>query len=246
MVYTGGDRQQVFASHAWMRLFGIRAPLLGGVRRMMTWRQFILALGLHIEKEIAEAGFGAYWDGSDSLIPDKGDLRDYWIEISSGRDFLGPAPEKVTGVDLFYLYSMDRRSANVSHLLAQYLFRQERGQVVTRELPLIDLHKLGRFNVYSRFGDTWAWVAPGPERQQAAADGTHEADKAGLAVDEGAQDILAPVQAPQPPPPHLSPGRCYRELIGSRRRCASYDRALWDYEELLRALLSSSLESPPR
>nr|GFB37910.1 hypothetical protein [Tanacetum cinerariifolium] len=107
------------------RLFGIRAPLgrefileflstfwmsdtemgldaadtlcfqLGGVRRRMTWRQFILALGLHIEQEMAEAGFGAYWDGNDRVIPDKGDLRDYWTEISSGRDFLGLAPSYV-------------------------------------------------------------------------------------------------------------------------------------------------------
>ncbi|GJU73745.1 hypothetical protein Tco_1265150 [Tanacetum coccineum] len=74
--------------------------------------------------------------GSDRLILDKGDLRDYWIEISSDKDFLGhapsyvlirdpvrrlchkmiaysisgrgQAPEKVTGVDLFYLRSMDR------------------------------------------------------------------------------------------------------------------------------------------
>ncbi|GKC68956.1 hypothetical protein Tco_1114839 [Tanacetum coccineum] len=106
MVYSG-EGQQVFVSHAWRRLFGIRAPLvrefileflstcrmsdtemgldvadtlcfqLGGVRRRMTWRQFILALGLHTEQEMAEAGFGAYWDGSDRLIPDKGDLRDY-------------------------------------------------------------------------------------------------------------------------------------------------------------------------
>ncbi|GJX67439.1 hypothetical protein Tco_0303166 [Tanacetum coccineum] len=76
MVYSG-EGQQVFVSHAWRRLFGIRAPLLGGVRRRMTWRQFILALGLHTEQEMAEAGFGAYWDGSDRFIPDKGDLRDY-------------------------------------------------------------------------------------------------------------------------------------------------------------------------
>ncbi|GJY23831.1 hypothetical protein Tco_0397489 [Tanacetum coccineum] len=97
---------------------------------------------------MVEAGFGAYWDGSDRLIPDKGDLRDYWIEISSDRDFLGPAPsyvlirdpvrrlchrmiaysisgkgqapEKVTGVDLFYLRSMDRGTTNVPHPLAQY------------------------------------------------------------------------------------------------------------------------------
>ncbi|GJX60898.1 hypothetical protein Tco_0292288 [Tanacetum coccineum] len=82
MVYSG-EGQQVFVSHAWRRLFRIRAPLLGGVRRRMTWRQFILALGLHTEQEMAEAWFGAYWDGSDRLIPNKWDLRDYWIEISS-------------------------------------------------------------------------------------------------------------------------------------------------------------------
>ncbi|GJY03279.1 hypothetical protein Tco_0369219 [Tanacetum coccineum] len=39
-------------------------------------------------------------DGSDRLILDKGDLRDYWIEISSGRDFLGPAPSYVLIRDL--------------------------------------------------------------------------------------------------------------------------------------------------
>ncbi|GJZ91348.1 hypothetical protein Tco_0663275 [Tanacetum coccineum] len=94
MVYTEEGRQ-VFVSHAWRRLFRIRAPLLGGIRRRMTWRLFILALGLHTEQEMAEAGFGAYSDDSDRLIPDKGDLRDYWIEISSNRDFLGPAPSYV-------------------------------------------------------------------------------------------------------------------------------------------------------
>ncbi|GKA80833.1 hypothetical protein Tco_0787525 [Tanacetum coccineum] len=66
----------------------------GGVRRRMTWRQFILALGLHTEQEMVEAGFGAYWAGNDR------------------------APKKVTGVDLFYLHSMDRGTANVPHLLA--------------------------------------------------------------------------------------------------------------------------------
>nr|GEW12952.1 hypothetical protein [Tanacetum cinerariifolium] len=39
--------------------------------------------------------------------------------------------------------------------------------VVASELPLIDLHELGRLNICLRFGDTWAWVAPGLERQQA-------------------------------------------------------------------------------
>nr|GFA09261.1 hypothetical protein [Tanacetum cinerariifolium] len=41
--------------------------------------EFILALGLHSEEEMAEPGFGAYWSGSEIVIPDKGDLRDYWM-----------------------------------------------------------------------------------------------------------------------------------------------------------------------
>ncbi|GKC96724.1 hypothetical protein Tco_1162166 [Tanacetum coccineum] len=60
-----------------------------GARRRMTWRQFILALGLHTEEEMAKVGFGAYWQGSKRVIPNKGDLRDYWMEISSDMDFLG-------------------------------------------------------------------------------------------------------------------------------------------------------------
>nr|GEV71769.1 hypothetical protein [Tanacetum cinerariifolium] len=68
---------------------------LGGVRRRMTWRQFILASVLHTEQEMVEARFGGYWVGSDRLIPDKGDLRDYWTEILSDRDFLVPAPSYV-------------------------------------------------------------------------------------------------------------------------------------------------------
>ncbi|GKG02096.1 hypothetical protein Tco_0306801, partial [Tanacetum coccineum] len=57
-------------------------------------------------------------------------------------------------------------------------------QIATLELPLIDLHELGRLNICSRFGDTWAWVAQGPERQQAAAAGAHEADEASPAADD--------------------------------------------------------------
>ncbi|GJU07112.1 hypothetical protein Tco_1123542 [Tanacetum coccineum] len=82
-------------------------------------------------------------------IPDKGDLRDYWMGISSCRDFLSTAPsytlirdptlrlchwliacsiagrsqapEKVTVTDLFYLRGMDVFSVNVPYLLARYL-----------------------------------------------------------------------------------------------------------------------------
>ncbi|GKE28003.1 hypothetical protein Tco_1443387, partial [Tanacetum coccineum] len=74
--------------------------LLGGARRRMSW--------------------------SARQIPDKGDLRDYWIGISSAGDFLSTAPsytapEKVTVTDLFYLRGMDVGSVNIPYLLARYL-----------------------------------------------------------------------------------------------------------------------------
>ncbi|GKC82430.1 hypothetical protein Tco_1138147 [Tanacetum coccineum] len=40
----------------------------------------------------------------------------------------GQAPEKVTGIDLFYLRIMDRGTANVSYLLARYLFWHAEGR----------------------------------------------------------------------------------------------------------------------
>ncbi|GKC44579.1 hypothetical protein Tco_1062301, partial [Tanacetum coccineum] len=42
MVYTGDEGQVLFTIHAWRRLFED-----GGARCSMSWRQFILALGLH-------------------------------------------------------------------------------------------------------------------------------------------------------------------------------------------------------
>ncbi|GJS39371.1 hypothetical protein Tco_0564414 [Tanacetum coccineum] len=160
---------------------------------------------------MAEAGFGAYWDGSDRLILDKGDLRDYWIEISSGRDFLGPAPSYVLiqdpvrrlchGMIAYSMSGMLREEGVgqgfglsgrhfIGRLAMHFGLVSDEGlrglQVVTRELPLIDLHELGRLNICTRYRDTWAWVAQGPERQQAVAAGAHEADEAGPAAEEGA------------------------------------------------------------
>ncbi|GKB92883.1 hypothetical protein Tco_0965155, partial [Tanacetum coccineum] len=255
MVYTGDDGQELFVSHAWRRLFGIRAPLvqefileffntcrtgdemgldvagtlcfqLRGARRSMTWRQFILALGLHIAKEIVEDGFGAYWLGSERVIPDKGDLSDYWVEISSGRDFLrgapsytyirdlvrrlchrvisynisgkGHAPKKVTATDLFYLRSMDQGAANALYLLAQYLFRHAEGRKSGARLS--GGHFIGRlahhFGLVSDDGFRGLSVVA---RESPLID--MEAAEDAPAVDEGAQADPAPVQASRPPPP---------------------------------------------
>ncbi|GJR84766.1 hypothetical protein Tco_0155551 [Tanacetum coccineum] len=131
------------------------------------------------------------------------------MEISSDREFLGPAPsyvyirdpvrrlchkmiacsissrgqgaEKVTGVDLFYLRTMDRRTANVLYLLA-HTFRLVSDQGL-RGLSVV------------------AWVPPGPERQQAAVASAPGAVEDTPIADEGAQAVPKPVQAPQPSPP---------------------------------------------
>ncbi|GKE66550.1 hypothetical protein Tco_1520711, partial [Tanacetum coccineum] len=100
-------------------------------------------------EEMQTAGFSLYWVESVRQIPDNAYLRDYWIRISSTRDFLGitssytsikdpilrlchrliacsiagrsQSPEKVTVTDLFYLREMDVGSVNVPYLLARYL-----------------------------------------------------------------------------------------------------------------------------
>nr|GEW84035.1 hypothetical protein [Tanacetum cinerariifolium] len=47
----------VFTSRAWGRMFETKGPLLGGARRRMSWREFILALGLHTEEEMESLSF---------------------------------------------------------------------------------------------------------------------------------------------------------------------------------------------
>ncbi|GJV15309.1 hypothetical protein Tco_1360632 [Tanacetum coccineum] len=124
----GFDGQEIFVSHAWRRLFEIRAPLV---------QEFILEffntcrIDLHTAEEMAEDRFRAYWLGSERVIPDKGDLSDYWAvpQVDLIQHFWeGQAPEKVTATDLFYLRIMDRREANITYLLAQYLFRHTEGR----------------------------------------------------------------------------------------------------------------------
>ncbi|GJW23774.1 hypothetical protein Tco_0034396 [Tanacetum coccineum] len=92
MVYTRAEGQDLFTSHAWRRVFEIQGPLLSGARRIMSWRQFILALGLHIAEEMAGDGFEAYWVGSLREIATKADLSTYWSRIAFDGDFLEVVP----------------------------------------------------------------------------------------------------------------------------------------------------------
>ncbi|GKE31281.1 hypothetical protein Tco_1450603 [Tanacetum coccineum] len=68
----------------------------------------------------------------------------------------------------------------IRHLAMHFRLVSDEGlrglHVVTRELLLIDLHELGRLHICTRYGETWAWVAQGPERQQTATASAHKAD----------------------------------------------------------------------
>ncbi|GKD70194.1 hypothetical protein Tco_1324284 [Tanacetum coccineum] len=153
MVYTGGEGQQVFMSHAWRRLFRIQAPLVHEfiLEFLSTCRMSDTEIGLDVADTLS---FQLGGDGSERLIPDKGDLRDYWVEISSDKDFLGPAPSYVLIRDhvrrlchRMIAYSISGRGQAPEKACQG---EEERGQVVTRELPLIDLHELKMLNIYSR------------------------------------------------------------------------------------------------
>ncbi|GKE03317.1 hypothetical protein Tco_1395335 [Tanacetum coccineum] len=165
---------------------------------------------LHTVEEMAKDRFGAYRLGS-RVIPNKGDLSDYWVKISSSMDFLRGSPsytyirdpvrklchrlisysisgrgqetEKVICTNLFNLRSMDQEAANVSYLLAHYLFRHAEGR--KSHARLSGGHFIGR--LAHHFG--LAWVALGPERQPDVAAGAPRAVEDAPTVDEAGRLI---------------------------------------------------------
>ncbi|GJZ20795.1 retrovirus-related pol polyprotein from transposon TNT 1-94 [Tanacetum coccineum] len=165
---------------------------------------------------MAEVEFGAYWAGGDRLIHDKRDLRDYWIEISSNKDFLGPAPSYVLIRDpvrrlchTMIAYSISGRGQAPE----KCLFRHTEGRKSGARLS--GGYFIGRlamhFGLVSDEGLRGLQVAQGPGRQHATVAGTHEADKAGQAAKKVALEIPAPVKEPPPAPqPHTMSQRIKR------------------------------------
>ncbi|GJV40742.1 hypothetical protein Tco_1419182 [Tanacetum coccineum] len=224
MEHMDAQGVSLFTSRAWRRLFDIRGPLvhelileffstfrfgeaildldtpgalqfqLGGARRRLSWRQFILALGLHTAEEMETVGFG----------------------ISSAGDFLGTAPSYTSIRDSILrlchrylrLFAAGRKSGDlisggqfVARLVKHFrLLTEERLRGLTVIAPaflVIDMAELVRLQICVEIDDTWAWVALGPERQPNAAASAPRAVEDAPAVDEGVQADLTPVQAPQ-------------------------------------------------
>ncbi|GKF33759.1 hypothetical protein Tco_0106959 [Tanacetum coccineum] len=191
IVYTGYEGQVLFTSHAWRRLFEIRALLvpefileffntcrisdteleldvantlcfqLGIARRRMTWMEFILALGLHTTEEMVEVEFEAYCISSRGQIRREEEERSQDVQ----ETFFGRIAKH------FGLVSKEG-------LMGLY--------VISRMLLVINLDELFKLKICVRLGDTWAWVASGPERQPIVASGSLEVAEGAPNVDEGA------------------------------------------------------------
>ncbi|GKB69249.1 hypothetical protein Tco_0930661 [Tanacetum coccineum] len=175
--------------------------------------------------------FARYWSESEMVIPMKGDLHDYWRDISTDGDFLGPPPSYTLIRDPV-LRLCHRMMAHSIAGRTRYLRRFAAGRksgahisdrqfvgrlaqhfglltveilggltVIAPELLMIDMAELVRLQICVQLDDTWAWVAIGPERQLDAVAGEPAIVEDAPAVDEGNQVVPAPVQAPQQPPP---------------------------------------------
>ncbi|GJV77901.1 hypothetical protein Tco_1509485 [Tanacetum coccineum] len=201
----------VFTSQARGRLFDTRRPQVRDLTleflSTLRFGEFILALELHTGEEIESPSFARYWSKSDRMIPEKGDLHDYWRGLN------------VRSVNVLYLLSQYLRRFTVGRKSGAHIYG---GQFVARlakhfglltaeileglmviapKLPIIDMGELVRLQICMEVDDTWAWVSIGPEKQPDAAAGAPRVGEDAPAVDEGNQAISKTMQAPQQPPP---------------------------------------------
>nr|GEW90979.1 zinc finger BED domain-containing protein RICESLEEPER 2 [Tanacetum cinerariifolium] len=189
----------VFTSRAWGRLFDtrgtlVREPILEFLSTL-RFEEVLLDLdapGLYTMEELESSGFAR-----DPVLKLCHRIMAHSI---AGRS---QAPEK-SGAYISGGQFVARLAEHFGLLTAEIL---KRLTVIAPELSIIDMGELVRFHICEQLDDTWAWVAPEPWRQQVVAVGALEATKDAPVVDEGSQTNLAPVQAPQHPPPPPSAAR---------------------------------------
>ncbi|GJY08555.1 hypothetical protein Tco_0375609 [Tanacetum coccineum] len=157
-------------------------------------------------------------------------LRLYHRLIVCGIARRSQALKKVAVTDLFDPRRMDVGSVNILYLLARYLrlfaLGRKQGDMISGDLHEINMAELVRLQIYEELDDTWAWVAPGPERQQVVATSATETSEDAPIVDEDASVVLAPMQAPQLPPPIGGPANTMAQRLGTKVRLVRGGR-LW-------------------
>ncbi|GKC72773.1 hypothetical protein Tco_1118656 [Tanacetum coccineum] len=189
----GRQGQELFTSYAWRRLFEIQGPLV---------QEFMLEFFSTCKMSDTELML----DEADTLwaAPSYTFIQDHVRRLShrliSYTIFSrGQAPEKVTGIDLFYLRSMDQGTANVPYLLALYLFKHtKRRKSIARMFEGYFIGRLAEhFGLVSDEGlmglSVIVRMIPVIDLDELVAEGAPD-------IDEGAQAIPALVQVPQLPP----------------------------------------------
>ncbi|GKD82402.1 hypothetical protein Tco_1349241 [Tanacetum coccineum] len=194
MEHRDDARVVVFTSRAWGRLFDTREPLVWELilefLSTLRFGEFNLALGLHTGEEMESLGFARYWSESERMIPRKGDLHDYWSDISTTGDFLGP-PHSYTLIRGPVLRLCHRMMAHSIAGRSQAPEKILQGlTVIAPTLLVIDMDELMRLQICMEIDDTWAWVALGPERQPDAAASAPEAAEDAPVDDEGGKAVL--------------------------------------------------------
>ncbi|GJW85719.1 hypothetical protein Tco_0158864 [Tanacetum coccineum] len=218
MVCTGDKGHELFTSHAWRRLFEIRGPLVQEfiLEFLGTCRMRDTVMGLDVPDtlcfQLGRARRRMTWSISGrGQVPEK--VTDIDLFYLRNMDH-GPKNVPYMLEQYYFRYAEGRKSGAslseghfIGRLAAYFGLVSDEGlrglSVITHELSVIDLHELVRLNICVRLGDTWAWVSPGPERHPAVTGGALKDAEGAHDKVEGGQVVLAPVQAPQPPPPTL-------------------------------------------
>ncbi|GJR93280.1 hypothetical protein Tco_0265454 [Tanacetum coccineum] len=204
--HKNAKRLVVFTIHAWRRLFDNRGPLvrelmleffstcrfddlvldldaegvlsfqLGGARHTMSWRQFILAIvgRGQAPKKVTRTGLYFIRSMDQEAVNLPYLFAHYLFRRTEGRK----RGAQMSGGHFI------SRLANHFGLLTE---ESVRGMtMVVRKLGEIELDELARLHNCESLGDTWAWVAPGLERQAIVAAGALEVAEVAPDVKEGA------------------------------------------------------------
>ncbi|GJR05213.1 hypothetical protein Tco_0528197 [Tanacetum coccineum] len=146
----------------------------------------------------------SYVDLAESVrqIPDKGDLRDYWIGISSAGDFLGTTSSSTVITDLILRLCHRLIACSIAGR-SQAPEKEEQGSYLGRKSRV--LISGGQFvaRLAEHFGllsQELTIIAPallGSERQPDATAGAHEAAEDAPAVDDDMPQAVAPLPRTQ-------------------------------------------------
>ncbi|GKA69108.1 hypothetical protein Tco_0775172 [Tanacetum coccineum] len=122
----------------------------GRARRCLSWRQFILALGLHTEEEMESLNFtrAGCWIGQHPLL-----IARYLRRFAAGRK---------SEAHIFDGQFVARLAEHFRLLTVEILGGLI---VIALELSIFDMVELVRLQICEQLDDTWAWVGMGPERQ---------------------------------------------------------------------------------